>query len=182
MSGYATPIRLCLLIIALTHLFTGCDKRYWYRQKVKQALVSAPPRYGKINVVVRNTSPAYLSRKFERSVRGYCLYSLRRKGFTDADEDTADFDLVLQMRIDSFLVSGITKPYMRYNYYYYNYVHVVRQITIRYELVKGARRSTCWDFQNEYYFFDDEPVDLKRTRSMINYSLRQMFRLCQFPS
>ncbi|MFI5221994.1 MAG: hypothetical protein ACHQK8_06700 [Bacteroidia bacterium] len=169
-----TEIVFALAILLLVAFTAGCRQRYWYRVKVDM-LGSFYPKEKTIHLTVTNMSKKYLSRMFENNMRMYCLQRLKKYGYIETTRDTADYNFTLMFWVDSFHVKGIWyMPIELRTYTPYDYSHSIYQLTIQYDLRFFKDNVHFWDFKNQIYFFNNENKDLRRSKSMMRYSLRQL--------
>lgn len=159
---------IILTILLLSTFFTSCQKRYWYREK--GYVFGHSQRLKRIHLTVNNRSPEYLSDQFKNNIRKFCLKRLSKFGFEETKKDTAEFDFVIELQVDSFHTKGISLFDKRYHVY----KNFVMQLSISYLITNPRKKLKVWENKDEFYFFEDEPKDFTRSKSMIKYSFKQM--------
>lgn len=152
----------------LPTFFTSCQKRYWYREKV--FIFNNSQRLKWIHLSVKNSSPEYLSDQFKNNIRMFCLKRLSKYGYEETKKDTAEFNFEIELQVDSFHTRGV---YV-FNKGFYDYKNFVLQLSISYLLRNQRMKSRVWENKDDFYFFEDEPKDFRRCKSMIKYSFRQI--------
>ena len=168
-----TDKKKCFLLIVLTILFlsisfVSCQKRYWYRDKIK--FFGHFQKIKTIHLTVNNHSPEYLSDQFKNNVRNFCLRRLDKKGYEETKKDTAEYDVTIELQIDSFHTRGMYLNFGRYHVY----KNFVLQLSISYLIANPRKKLKVWENKDEFYFFENEPRDFIRSKSMIRYSFKQM--------
>ncbi len=156
----------CLLLIIFSMLMSSCSRLYWYRQKVKiDSEIKTP-----IHFKLINHSSAYLSPSFEKSIQAYCLKALNKKGFIETHKDTPVYDFVIHLKIDSFSVRY--HKWLDPIYDGMSYGNVIREISFEYDLFYANTGIHYWVNHSNFYYFSRNSRDLKRSRSMINYVIK----------
>jgi hypothetical protein len=162
---------VCAFLAALFLLLSGCEHRYWYRHKIKAA------KRKTVHLYVVNHSPGFISRKFENAIEQTCVYALHKKGY-EVVKDTPEYHFFVHMKVDSFYTKSkwflqngynIFKP--TYTSYYSD--NNVKEISFEYNLVNPDNELLFWESRSEFFYFDNEGRDLRRSKSMINYALKR---------
>lgn len=177
-----------LLLLAITLLISGCEKRYWYRKKIREPLFTEktyPRRTVKIEI--RNESPDFISKRFEQIIQRAGMKTLARKGFIDAQKDTPNLHLIINLRVDSYYVYGsntgalsgfnqsriITRQRLQTD----NGARLlkekrpVKELTLSYYMTFPVTGNVYWESGDGLYFFNDEKRDLRRSLGMVRYAL-----------
>ncbi|MFA6260808.1 MAG: hypothetical protein WC760_05030 [Bacteroidia bacterium] len=176
-----------LLLLAVL-LITGCEKRYWYRKKVREPLFSEkiyPRRTVKIEI--RNESPDFISKRFEQIILRAGMKTLSRKGFMDAQKDTPNLHLVISLRVDSYYVYGsntgaisgfnqssiVTRQRLQTQAGARSLKEKrpVKELTLSYYMTFPVTGIVYWESGDGLYFFNDEKRDLRRSLGMVRYAL-----------
>ncbi len=148
--------------MALTLLvWTSCGQRYGYLSKV-----TAPAKRGIVAVEVVNWNKEILDAGFENSVKEHMAKRLRHEGYK-CSQKNAQYDLVLEMRIDSSLNTGVTYGGPGVGAYLYS----KKSKAILFEMVLKSRKTGLVVWKNDYdlYFFGDLKRDLKRTKGVLKF-------------
>lgn len=155
--------------VALAFL-SGCEHRYWFRHKMKME------RRKTIHLYTVNHSPAFISRQFENAVQQVCAHALSKKGY-QVVKDTPEYYFIVHIKVDSFYIQNIRHFQNGYNifrpiYANYYYDNNVKELSLEYELLNPQSELRFWESKSEFFYFDNEGRDLRRSRSMINYAIR----------
>lgn len=165
-------------------LMAGCEKRYWYRQKVR--VFTFNRKVKTMRYTVNNFSPQFLSNKYEKEMEDYGFKKLYKKGFEESKRDTPQYIVTISFRVDSFkteysrhFMVGRTYRVRKSDdsnpiYEYYAGSDMVKQITIEYSLYHVKTQFKLWETKSELYFLDNEWRDISRSKSMMGDALRKM--------
>lgn len=187
MSRRLRPIILFLLICTQLLALWGCEKRYWYRTKIRNPFKSEANAIKTIDVEIRNESPEFISRKFEQTIRQASIRSLEKRGFMEAKKGTPQYHLTIHLRVDSFYVYGSPTGAMTG----YNFADImprrsitsqtviphlrqkpsVMELSLSYRMVFPETGVIYWETGDGLYFFNEEKRDLRRSIGMIRYAL-----------
>lgn len=140
-------------------------------------------KYSTVHIDIKNFTPAIIPEYLENGIRQFVSYRLYKRGYLETSADTtADFNFTVIMFVDSFHTKGtrsqfyyFDKKYIRDNsegfWSHYDAEQEVKQLTIKYDLKERKYKRPLWDFMNELYYFNEETKDLRRSKSMIRYSI-----------
>jgi len=123
-----------------------------------------------IQVIVNNQSPEYLSNMFKNNIKLFCLKQLGKYGYVETQKDTAEYKMTIELKIDSFRTLTRYRLLNRYHLH----ENLDMQLSISYLLINSTRKLKIWENKDELYFFEDEPKDFARSKSMIRYSFKQI--------
>ena len=149
------------LIATLLLIFSACGQRYGYLSKI-----AAQTKRGIVAVEVVNWNKEILDYTFETSVKEHIAKRLRHEGYK-CSQKNAQYDLVLEMKIDSSINTGFTYGGPGVGTYLYSR----KSKAILFDLVLKSRKNglIVWRSDYDLYFFGDAKRDLKRTKGVIKF-------------
>lgn len=173
-------------LIAVMVCLSACQKRFWYRDKVKKIahFENLPGRT--VNVRIENYSPEFISKKAEEMMSQAAIKALERKGFIKSRKDTADLEFFIFLRVDSFYVYAsrggatmgnnnshlVTKTPMNLSKNGFWEKPTVRELTMSYRLYSYKTGKVYWSLDDGLFFFNDEERDTRRSMGMIRYAVQ----------
>jgi hypothetical protein len=157
---------LGILLVSL--LSAGCQKRYWYRQKVDLKLTRT--KYlGTVHVTCSNHNPNELIGSYEKgsidaAYRGFKKIGLKQL-LNNVDPAKADY----QLHIDIYLDSAVTLRPVSRGIGVAEYRSKAINIDFTFKDLKNKR--VIHRFQHDIFYFDYPYRDLGRTTHMVKHSV-----------
>jgi hypothetical protein len=142
----------CLLIL----LFSGCTKRYWYRNKID---VPHSKKYS-VEIKIVNRSPEFLNNEFIDAMHKAATKSLEKFGYYETRAKSTRFVYTLVLSVDSFY-----KP-VNTLYYKFGIGHIIFKAQL--DDTKYGRR---WS-RDDYIHFFAEKRDVSRSASVVRHLIR----------
>lgn len=166
---------LLVFSIALLLLFSACQKRYWYRIKLRTKV------HPTVKVKVVNFSPEILNEFFEVEMLEACRKQLRKDGFQTTSKDSANYEFELVMKVDTFNATivgfrnmGVNNPSQTFTN---RQVGVERfdnigSILLETRMWVMKTKSVRFHIYDDVYFFDEPSRDRRRSRGVVRYMIR----------
>jgi hypothetical protein len=183
--------RFIFLFGLIVLLLSSCERRFWYRKKIK-APPPAPELFTKpktIDVEVQNYSPESISKHFEMTIRQTSLNELLKNGFIHVSKDTPNYTLVIFLKVDSYYVYGHRTGAIGGNNYHsiisknklngpanqgLQETNIVKELAFTYRLISLKTGNLYWESDDGLYFFSKERKDLRRSVGLVKYALENI--------
>ncbi|OYU97552.1 MAG: hypothetical protein CFE21_04465 [Bacteroidetes bacterium B1(2017)] len=153
------------LVVGFSLLFSACNERYLYRNKVH-----AEKKRGTVTIKIINQAPQKLNAVFEEEVREYCIKRLGKEGYRYTTKNP-QYEVVLEMSLDSSFNTGINYANKGTSTDYYIYSVMSKTLTLNMEAKYINTNHIVWVDKYELYFFDTFKRDLNRTKGVLKYML-----------
>jgi PBP1b-binding outer membrane lipoprotein LpoB len=168
MKGYQQYIAtICIMLI----VFSSCQQRYWYRNKIQLTLT---PKKEIVKITIVNESPNHFVKNIDKKLTQVSAKELKRRGLIMDSLRKPVFDFFVTIRIDSFDTKGIGfHSIPRFNTYSYSNKNV-KAILFTYRLKNLKTGQVVSSFGNELYYHGIGTKDLSRCMQMVKYSIRSI--------
>lgn len=153
------------LVLGLSILFSACNERYLYRNKVH-----AEKKRGTVTVKIINRAPQKLNAIFEEEVREYCIKRLGKEGYRYTTKNP-QYEVALEMSVDSSYNTGINYALKGPSTDHYIYSVMSKALTLNMEAKYINTDHIVWVDKYELYFFESFKRDLNRTKGVLKYML-----------
>lgn len=168
-------LRYSLLVVVIILFFSSCQRRYWFRIKLRNEYKRTHAT--KIDIV--NYSPNVLSKNFELVMLAACKKQLKKAGYVFSPKDTPAFRFELTLEVDTFSIgdkgyrrSPIPSNIFKQGQYFYNYRNNVKAILFECNMYPYKKSIPNWSSRQDNYFFNDEERDLGRSVGTVRYLIR----------
>ena len=153
-------------------LTMGCSQRYAFRSKVFVFKKQTIP----ISIQINNESPVIFSKSFEAQIRKTCEKKLMTRGFgPPKKKQTPLYHFELSLQVDSFIVPHAfrTSAYPNPKMVDGGLVNV-KAIVLEANFTHIKNKSVIWKDEYDLYFFNQEKKDLRRTKGVCKYLIKQI--------
>ncbi len=174
-------------ILLLSFLAASCEKRYWYRKKVREPNTQTIYHFPKtVKVEIQNLSPEFISPAFEQKIKQAGLNELNKQGFVLSRKDTPNYSMVIFLKVDSYYVYGSKTGVSTGGNYHSvlskkrlgtDYSHalkeknMVKELTFNYKMISPKNGNLYWESDDGLYFFNEEKKDIRRSVGIVKYAL-----------
>ncbi|MCU0442778.1 MAG: hypothetical protein MUE96_10305 [Bacteroidia bacterium] len=165
-----SPKAVLVLSIAFALLATGCQKRYWYRIKLRSQQTHS------VKVRILNLSPHILNGDFELEMLNACNKQLQKEGFQVLTKDSTQYQFELVMKLDTFnaniIKDGVKSDASGEIEYKVKPIKSVGFILLETRMWVTKSNSTRFDICDDLYFFDQPRRDRRRSRGVVRFMIR----------
>jgi hypothetical protein len=160
---------ISITALAFLLLFTGCNKRYWYRQKISLSISKPKPYKGTVWVEFSNKTVEHLNGNYEQPILNSAYKEFKRIGLTKKESSEADYKFKINLYLDSS-ITGRPSPYSISSTRFYKN----KALNLEYEFVHIKTGKIIRRFNEDIYFFDDTYRDIGRCAHMVRYAVKAL--------
>jgi uncharacterized protein YktA (UPF0223 family) len=162
-----TPINFKHIAIFALIVLTlgGCQKRYWYRQKIDLRLLKKPYQ-GTVHVTFTNLTPKELVGDYEKKSMASAYRSFKRIGLRKSENlEKSDYHLDVEIYIDSIISKrptgfGISAKELQ-----------TKSLNIDFVFRDVKNKRVLHKFHHDIFFFDYPARDVGRCAHMVKHSV-----------
>ncbi len=128
---------------------------------------------GTVSFRIENHSTNLLSADFEKEISAYAIKRLEKEGYHYTLKNP-QYEVVLEMYLDSSLNHGMAYYNIGKSQFNYNYSRVSPCLNLRMEAHQLKTSHVVWADKYDLYYFYDFKRDLYRSRGVIKYMLSSL--------
>lgn len=128
---------------------------------------------GTVSFRIENHSTNLLSADFEKEISTYAIKRLEKEGYHYTLKNP-QYEVVLEMYLDSSLNHGMAYYNIGKSQFNYNYSRVSPCLNLRMEAHQLKTSHVVWADKYDLYYFYDFKRDLYRSRGVIKYMLSSL--------
>jgi len=128
---------------------------------------------GTVSFRIENHSTNLLSADFEKEISTYAIKRLEKEGYHYTLKNP-QYEVVLEMYLDSSLNHGMAYYNIGKSQFNYNYSRVSPCLNLRMEAHQLKTSHVVWADKYDLYYFYDFKRDLYRSKGVIKYMLSSL--------